>query len=197
MSLRGIEKKVINQFLNNYFVETGTCSGDGILCALELNFKHIISIDIIYYEPVYKKFSNYEDIYKKLSNNKIVETIVGDSGVILYDIIKNINEKITFLLDAHSDLIKEEINWNPICPLLEELEQIKKHHIKNHDIIIDDITPIILLPNFSKQIIEQKIKEINSNYIINYVDTGGTEVLLATTTRGLDYGANANSKAYR
>jgi len=187
MSLRGIERKVIDQFLNNYFIETGTCGGNGILCALELNFKHIISIDIIYEDGTYKQFSD----------NKNVTLITGDTSNCLWDIIKNINEKITFWLDAHSDLVIKETNWNPVCPLLEELAQIKKHDIKNHDILIDDITPIILLPNFSKQIIEKIIREINNDYIINYVDTGGTEVLLATTIKGLDYGANSNSKAYK
>jgi hypothetical protein len=187
MSLRGIERKVIDQFLNNYFIETGTCGGNGISYALDLNFKNIISIDIVYDDAAYEKFSD----------NKAVTVITGDSSICLWDTIKNINERITFWLDAHSDLVIKETNWNPVCPLLEELEQIKKHNIKNHDILIDDITPIILLPNFSKQIIEKAIKEINNDYIINYVDTGGTEVLLATTTKGLDYGANVNSKAYK
>jgi hypothetical protein len=185
MSLRGIEKKVINQFLNNYFIETGTCSGDGVSYALELNFKNIISIDI-------EKYT-----YEQFFHNKNVTIITGDTSICLWDIIKNINEKITFWLDAHSNLLIEKTNWNPVCPLLEELEQIEKSNIKNHDILIDDITPIILLPNFSKQIIETAIKKINNDYIITYVDTGGTEVLLATTTNGLDYGANSNSKAYK
>lgn len=186
MSLRCIERAVINQFINEYFIETGTCGGDGITYALELGFKKIVSIDIIHDNVAHEKFKD----------NSNVNLITGDSGIALWEVIKNMSDRVTFWLDAHADLIKREGDWNPICPILEELQQIKKHPIKNHDILIDDITPIILLPGISKSILKSTILDINPNYNINYVDTGGTETLIATTRKNIDYGSHANSLAY-
>jgi hypothetical protein len=182
MSLRLIKTEILNELKTNLFIETGTLSGDGITYALELGFKNIISIDYRHYEAVYKKFSKHTN----------VQLITGDSGIYIWDAIKDKNQQITFWLDAHDDLIPCE-KWNPICPLLEELNKIKKHHIKNHHILIDDITPIIKIPGISKSIIEKNIIEINNDYKISYVDTGGTQTLIASTN-GKDY--NDNSPAY-
>lgn len=82
-------------------------------------------------------------------------------------------------MDAHADLIPHA-NWNPICPIIEELIAIQQHPIKNHPILIDDITFITKIPNISKNIMEQMIMSINNRYKINYIDTGGTEVLIAS-----------------
>jgi hypothetical protein len=182
MSLRCIKKEIINELKNPYFVETGTLSGDGVLYALEMGFSNIISIDTNHYAVINNKFLE----------NKNVSFIQGDSGLCLLNAIENINEKITFWLDAHSDLVPHA-NWKPICPILEELQQIKHHPIKDHHILIDDITPIIKIPGISKSKIKELILEINQNYKINYVDTGGTQTLIATTN-GRDY--NDYSPAY-
>lgn len=187
MSLRCIEKVVINQFINDFFMETGTCGGDGVAYALELGFKKIVSIDIVHDIEARTKFAE----------NPNVTFMTGDSGTLLWEAIKDTDTRITFWLDAHADLVKREVDWNPICPVLQELEQIKRHPVKNHDILIDDITPIIMLPGISKAILKQSILEINPNYKINYVDTGGTETLIATVNDNMNYGSYANSPAYR
>lgn len=183
MSLRLIKKEIINELQTDFFVETGTLDGDGISYALELGFPNIISIDIWKNDSVYKKFSKYENI----------KLIHGDSGLCLYDAIKDKNIKLTFWLDAHADLIEHEV-WNPVCPILTELDQIKKHHIKDHHILVDDITDIIKIPGISKSKIEEMILEINPNYKISYADTGGTQTLIASTN---DKDYNNNLQAYK
>lgn len=171
MSLRLIKKEILEELKTDYFVETGTLYGDGVLYALEeLGFSNIISIDFCYNDTVFEKFSKYEN----------VKLIHGDSGLCLYDTIKDKNQRLTFWLDAHADLVPHE-NWKPICPVLEELDQIKKHTIKNHHILIDDITDIIKIPGISKSIMEKLILEINPLYKISYADTGGTQTLIAST----------------
>jgi|ERR1035437_3134358 hypothetical protein len=186
MSLRCIKSEIINELKTDFFIETGTLSGDGVLYALELGFPNIISIDIDHIDGVYEKFSVHKN----------VTFIEGDSGACLWDAIKDKNQKVTFWLDAHGDLIKPSDGrpWNPVCPVLEELDQIKKHYIKDHYILVDDITDITKLPGISKISIEKKILEINPNYRICYADTGGTQTLIATTN-GKDY--NSGLFAYR
>jgi len=175
MSFRNIKTSILNDFKTNLFIETGTLNGDGIDYALELGFSNIVSIDTWYNTDVYDKFDKYANI--KLINK--------DSGSGLWDAIKDENQQITFWLDAHSDLIECE-NWSPICPLLEEIAQIKKHPITNHHIMVDDITWIIKVPGISKAKIERMILNINPAYRICYVDTGGTQTLIASTN-GKDY----------
>lgn len=89
----------------------------------------------------------------------------------LYDVIKNINSSITFWLDGHYsgyDTAQGDEN----NPILKELEQIKKHHIKNHTILIDDIRLCggFWFDDITLEQIISKILEINKNYTISYVD---------------------------
>lgn len=182
MALRCIKKEILHELKSQFFVETGTLNGDGISYALEMGFPQVISIDTWYNPAVYDKFSEHKNVI----------LINGDSGLFLLEAVKDIDQKITFWLDAHSDLVPHEA-WNPICPILEELAQIKQHHIKDHHILIDDITPIIQIPGITKSILERMVLDINSDYKISYVDTGGTQTLIASTN-GKDY--NDNSPAY-
>lgn len=185
MSLRCLDKQILSDLKTEFFIETGTLNGDGIDYALELGFSNIISIDTM----------NDDDILMKFTSHKNVKLVRGDSGVVLWEQIKDLNQLLTFWLDAHADLIQYENKaWNPICPLLEELEQIKKHPIKNHPILIDDITPIIKIPGLTKAVIEARVMEINRDYRICYADTGGTQTLIASTN-GKDY--NSGLHAYR
>jgi hypothetical protein len=98
----------------------------------------------------------------------------------LKDLISKIDSKITFYLDAH-DLGYEgtkSFQFDSIdnCPVLEELNTIKEHSIKEHTIIIDDIRIFDgtdnknILYSWAKNtginsaVIKQKILEINPNY---------------------------------
>jgi hypothetical protein len=94
----------------------------------------------------------------------------------LYDKIKDIDSKITFWLDSHwSGTPDVGCDSVTICPLLEELEQIKQHS-NTHTIMINDIR---LMNNSDNKYegfpikIEQiltKLYEINPNYQIKYFD---------------------------
>lgn len=160
MSPEGFER-----FLNPYFVETGTYGGNGVRFALRAGFANIHSIDIEH---------NYVLRARNLfANNKNVTIWEGDSGVMLWNVIKNINEPITFWLDGH--------NGNPDpkstaknTPLIEELEQIKWHPIKNHTILIDDMhcCGTLLFDYLTIEDIKQKVLEINPQYTITFVDGG-------------------------
>jgi len=157
------------KFTNYYFVETGTFNGDGVMMALKAKFSEIHSIEI---DPVRTKKA--KSLFEKL---KQVHIWCGDSGVILKDVIKNMNKPITFWLDGHRYPPKEN-DGKKNTALLAELDQIKQHPIKTHTIIIDDMhyCGTEYFDFATKEQIVKKVLEINPNYTITYIDGGVAEV---------------------
>lgn len=160
------------KYVNNVFLETGTFQGDTIYRVANNNIcnpQKIISLEMsdIFFNNCVKRFKDNSNIFLHLANSKYD----------LYDIIKNIDSHITFWLDGHwSATPNVGCDAETICPILEELQQIKQHNIKTHTIMIDDIRLMNLnenkfngFPVSIKQIIDI-ILEINPNYIIKYYD---------------------------
>jgi hypothetical protein len=139
------------KFNHNIFFETGTHHGDGVTRALKLGFNKALSVEIDqnYFLECYDKFTE-EIIQGK------VHLFFGDSNAWMDHMLKLIKEPTLFWLDGHPD----GIDGNP---LWEELNAIKRHNIKTHTILIDDI-PIYFDP---KQV-EDKLLEINPNYVFTY-----------------------------
>lgn len=155
---------VFKKFPNKVFVETGTYVGQGVQLALDTNgFEQIISVELsqYYYEFSKNRFKHKQGIF----------IVKGDSSKILSNIIEKISTPITFWLDGHysgGDTVKGSKN----SPILEELDQIKNHPIKNHVILIDDVRDFgtYSFDYVTKEEIEKKIREINPSYIITYMD---------------------------
>lgn len=150
-------------FPNYYFVETGLGGGGSLQSALRsssFSELHSMEIDI-------NRIKSVSHIFESLGNIFLHH---GDSGKDLWDLIKTMDKPITFWLDGHLSyaVLGKEKN----TPLLEELEQIKRHPLKSHTILIDDIR-LLNTPFFdnitTKQLIA-KIQEINPNYTIYYID---------------------------
>ena len=155
-------------YKNNYLVETGTYLGEGIEEALLNGFKNIISYEV--YGPIYmdavKKFQNYDNV-----------RILFKSSVEMFDEISEINEPITFWLDGHYSSGYTSYDPNNYYPLLKELEEIEKHHIKTHTICIDDRRLMnksdINTPDnigVTEEEVIKAIYKINPNYKIEYKD---------------------------
>lgn len=163
---------------NNVFVETGTSNGLGVLAAIEAGFKQIYSIE--FYENKYLRAID------KFKDFDYVHIVQGDSGKVLSGLLNKIAEPITFWLDAHYSKGKEYPK--PLidkCPILLELEQIKRHHIFRHTILIDDIRifkqGIGLWNNIKLEQIIKKLKEINNEYSISYMNGHiANDILIAT-----------------
>lgn len=154
-----------------YFVETGTFSGDGVRKALEAGcFKKIFSIEA--------DLPAVRDCRNKFAQNKNISIVHGDSKTDLWNIIKNLNHTITFWLDAH--IYPPVTDGRQNAPLLEELEQIKKHHIKTHTILIDDLSccGTLAFDYLTLDDLINKIKEINPNYTIRLLDGGNDDEAL-------------------
>jgi hypothetical protein len=150
------------KYINDIFIETGSYRGDGISQAISAGFNRIISIELS------EKYYEYcRNLFKENSN---VEIINGDSYKVLPDIIKNINQPITFWLDGHHSCDDTALGdfW---APLIQELEVIKNHHIKTHTIIIDDMRcwsePNPVHGFYTPDIIKI-LNEINSDYKLTY-----------------------------
>lgn len=162
----------LSKFPNKYFIETGTYLGEGIEKALDSNsFKYIYSIEIdtLRHLTAKETFSRYDN----------VTLIRGDSGELLKLVLKHINEPCTFWLDAHfnNDEAEYGSKW---CPLIEELNAIKNHSIKNHTIIIDDYRCMdnthfdkernIPVGFPGKKNLINILKSINPDYSIKFLD---------------------------
>jgi len=170
-------------FVNDVFVETGTFKGDTIYEVNNNNIcrpSKIISIEL---SDVF-----FAECKKRFEDNSNITIFKGNSKYDLYNVIKDIPDKITFWLDSHWSGTTD-VGCDPVtvCPVLEELDQIKNHTLNTHTIMIDDIR----LMNDSnskeqgfpvnKDQIIAKLYEINPNYKIKYVDdfTAKNDVLVA------------------
>jgi hypothetical protein len=157
------------------FVETGAYHGDTIRKAIDSGYEEIHSIEIndFYYQ---KNKINFEF-------NKNVYLHKGDSSLILFDVIEDINDQITFWLDGHymsqdKNQKENQTQSKKIYPILEELDLISLHKIKNHVIMIDDMLDVINYIDINT--IKEKILNINKDYKITLIKgQQENEILLA------------------
>ena len=150
---------------NRYFVETGSFGGDSIEKALRAGFQFIRSIDL--------NKGNVEYCKARFSNDSSkVSMFLGDSGALLFEMIQDINEPITFWLDAH--VFPPLQGGFENTPLLAELEQIALHPIKTHTILIDDLhcCGTLAFDYIIENEIKDQIREINPDYQFRYVPGG-------------------------
>lgn len=167
-------KDTFTKYKNRIFVETGSHLGDGIQVALDSNsFESIISIELgdRYYEYCVQRFRNLEK----------VKLLKGDSYKVLPEILEKIDEPVTFWLDGHNS--GGDTAWGDYhTPLLHELDAIKRHHIKTHTILVDDMrcwknfNPTI---GFVQDDIYTRLREINPDYKFQFEDgQGGKDDIL-------------------
>ncbi len=167
-------KEVFAKYPNKYFVESGSYLGDGIQMALEVGFPQIYSVELA--EHLYK------GVCERFSEQFNVVVLLGNSIQIFPEILKAIDSPATFWLDGHyswGNTAKGDTN----SPILQELEAIGRHHIKNHTILIDDIRQCgtIEFDFVELEEIIQKVLEINPRYSISFEDGYvPNDVLVAT-----------------
>ena len=138
--------------LNNWYVETGTSMGSSMNEAIEAGFKKLRGIELS------NAFYNHCKQY--FTSNKNVILYQGDSTEILWDVIKDIDERITFFLDAHNSGGTTVHNGKGQCEMIEEIEQISLHPIKNHIIMMDDYSAYIA----GNTVLQDLILKINPEY---------------------------------
>ena len=163
--------ELFEKYPNPVFVETGSFKGTGIQQALDAGFERVISIEISQYY--------YSLCRERFRQHKNVEIIYGDSGVILYDVIKTILDPITFWLDGHFFGQGEDKNMgkgNKDSPVVEELICIRRHHLNTHTIIIDDLRcwfkeNQLSVIDFNVDDLKKILLDINKDYNLIFEDS--------------------------
>jgi len=126
------KKKIISEYVKRYgpaiMVETGTYMGD-MVQALRRKFKKVYSIEINSY-----LYNAALERFKKYLNVNIRQ---GDSGIILPQVLAEINEPALFWLDGHYSG-EGTGRGSADSPVMRELAFILNHPVKNHVILIDD-----------------------------------------------------------
>lgn len=170
MSFKNPKIQLIS-YKSDIFFETGTYKGATTRMASDIGFEKVITVKLQKYL--------HEEAKSLSSDYKNIDFYLGDSPSIMIDILSNIDENkiITFWLDAHIDpgnYIEGETPDIRKCPLYEELEAIKSLRRKDHIILVDDIRAFTKNYGWGHDLILSefidKIKEINPNYKISFID---------------------------
>lgn len=185
-------KKIISDFKNGNYLETGFRDGISAKQAIELGFKKVISIEI---DKDFVAIGRRK--FESEIKNGVLEIIEGDSSECLE---KYFNEHVSVVyLDAHGGK-----KTNPV-PLEKELEILSKFKFdKNQIIIIDDFHKIKKKENYGEDNWKSKIsfekiiyltKKIEKNFIELPYWSNKKKILFST--RGFNsYYVSANKNLY-
>jgi len=159
-----LTEDILKNYLNPILVETGTYLGNGVEIAKRVGFNKILSIEV--------SKMIWERTQERFIKDDSITIIHGDSVKVLWSVIENIKERMTFVLDAHSLEYSKDIDINKAeleeWPLVKELQIITQHPRKDHTIIIDDVR-LFKLFNTNIEEIESLLFEINSDYRIHFI----------------------------
>lgn len=168
-----LPRAVLEQYGTDFFVETGSFTGGAIETAIEAGFSDIRSVEI---DP-----SMYATCVEKFRHDLRVTLYFGDSLALLSEMIADISDPITFWLDAHAG--NSNTSGRVPYPLLEELEIIAEHPVKNHVIMIDDVRLFGKggWKDVTRFKVLDKLLAINRDYEITFVDSNGfqSDILIA------------------
>lgn len=158
----------LKQFVDFYFIETGSFKGETIQLALDAGFKKIRSVEL--------NEDNYNLCKERFKDNLNVELYFGESEILFWEMIKDINIPSVFFLDSHysgygGDYVTSK--GRSFSSIVSELKTLSYHPIKNHTILIDDRRDFgtINMDYISESEILRLIRSINFNYTI-YYETG-------------------------
>ena len=173
----------LDKYPADTYIETGLGQLDGpgsIGKALNGAFNSLHSIEIA--KPLYKK--GLKTLKEEISSGRL-HIHHGDSINILPLILKKISHPCVFFLDSHGGYGGGSGVGEKPCPIMEELDIIAAHSIKDHIILIDDLR--ILNANafntngINEEKIRKKILSINSSYTFSYEDGHVPNDVLAAT----------------
>jgi hypothetical protein len=155
-------KENFEKYPNPIWVETGSWHGDGIQQAIDAGFRELYSIELSH-DLYLRCVDRFKDV-------PFVHLIEGDSSLVLDDLLNKLDKQITFWLDGHfsgGDTVCGKQN----SPLMLELECIKRHSIKTHTIMIDDLRDWTKGNHgFDVPMIKESILQINPEYKFFYED---------------------------
>lgn len=143
---------------HDIIIETGTYNGSFVE-KYKSNYKTFHTIEIV------QQF--YNEAVERFKNDRNVICHLGNSPDVIGNILKTIDEPVTFWLDAHYQG-GQQPNETKV-PLHRELDVIATHHIKEHMIMIDDVRLFENTYGTTTTQVEAKLRAINPNYNIQYM----------------------------
>ena len=151
-------------FPNKYFIESGCYDGEGVQRAIDEGcFERIYAIEPLhlFYERCRESFAQYPH----------VTILEGDPSNVLPGLLKKIEAPATFWLDWHYSAIPR-VDDKAQIPILKELDAIYHHDIKTHTILVDHVRLFgtIDFDYIELEDILKKVREINPNYLISFLD---------------------------
>lgn len=158
-----LPNSVLQQFVTDTFVETGSYDGRTIQQALDCGFKEVRSVEV---SP-----SWYEECKQRYGDDERVKLYLGDSIEMLPKMLEGITKPATLWLDAH---IQEGAHGIHAAPLLYEIYELSHMPVNRHIIMIDDRRLMGTDGDWSSVTERQvlmMIQTINPDYKINYYDS--------------------------
>lgn len=157
----------LSRYPNKYFVESGTYVGNGVHSAIKAGFTKCYSIEI---QPHNFCISS-QRFSKEIADGSVV-LIHGNSENTLKLILNQLIQPATFWLDAHCSYIYgDKLAKN--CPIIDEINMIATHPIKNHTVLIDDVnqfnSPLHDMIDINDVI--NHLRSINPGYQFRYLDS--------------------------
>lgn len=146
-------------------VESGTHEGDGVQEALDAGFDRVISYEIS--APLISMAQErFQGMPRVSLHHKPSQTMLDE---LLQPELRS--ERMFFWLDGHYSFGNTSFHEVP-CPILQELDCIAKHPVKNHTIAVDDVR-LFGTSEFSGILLDhvkKKILSINKDYVFTYTD---------------------------
>lgn len=165
-----IRAQELKQFAGPLFIETGAWDGEGVAEALNAGFEKVISIEA--------GEGKYQHCVKRFQNDPRVMMVYGTSQDQLWHVIKDITIPVVVYLDAHYCGDTGYGSCALGSPVSEELAILARHPIRCHTILIDDMRCFKdgdwmfdeFLKDEAVEALEAKIRQINPDYTISYLD---------------------------
>jgi hypothetical protein len=160
-----LSEAVLSKYLAPYFFETGTADGCAVELALRLGFEKVFTVEI---NPELHARNSLR--FKQHIDEGRLHMFLGDTLFVMPQVIEQlIDKRCTFWLDAHVDHGPSGVLR---CPLLLELECIKKKAMLKHNILIDDRRMFGKWwgEGISEELVVRKILEIDNDYLFKAED---------------------------
>ena len=125
---QAVVKEYQARFGPRVFVETGTFAG-GMVDAVRSRFDRIFSIEL---DPAWHARAR-----ARFATDSRITLLLGDSGVVLPEVLEDLSEPALFWLDAHYSG-PATARGTLDSPIVRELEAIRSHGAA-HVVLIDDI----------------------------------------------------------
>jgi hypothetical protein len=128
---------LLEDYVTDVFVETGTYYGDGVIAALAAGFPKVITIEII--DTIFKDAqAKFEEILTEEERSRLSMRLGSSLEMLpaVVDMLNKTGKQATFWLDAHVQGRKQPDDRHPLAREVNLLGRLER---KDHIIMMDDL----------------------------------------------------------